>query len=293
MSSGIFIRVNETRKSYGIPEEHYRNSNFVLSAFIKNGVTHDPVPKEEKETVYNTLVRGSSYKDIDNFDDKIEEYLTNLSQVVPYDNTGLELRVDRDEEGGVKMRKGFPYDYLLWHLCTQSPNCASDKEEAKTNPERFLFYIHDTGAEFNREAQKVSTKDAAFELYLELKKEHNPDKIKTLCFALGIDVTQYTDVESRLIAIREFIQTGEGAERLINESNDEDLNLKAMIYKLSAAKKDKVFFDEDGSVFYDKHRLGSDIESAIRYIKAPERSDILRSLKGLEREIDKNSTIEA
>lgn len=139
-----------------------------------------------------------------NFRAKVAEYFASIKTVIPYGKgKSLEIGLEKSNKEPLS-QDNQPldvYDYITYRHAIAHPLVAATKQEADRNMLK-QFYIFDPQAAEDREVKENTSKDAALEQYLLIKK--TPEKVDMLLTLLLQDPRTFTGKNADALKIEKL-----------------------------------------------------------------------------------------
>lgn len=226
-----------------------------------------PVPSTDKE-----------------FRSVVQKFYIDINTKVPY-NKGVELEIglltDNTQPVAPNNLPISLMDYLRYRHAIKHPEVALSKELAEGNS-LIQYYIFDASEAIKKQAKKADEKDAAFQLYLDIK----PDvrKVEMMLTLLGIDPREYSGedrVAEMVAALRSKSETD--PDNFIKTYKDNDLEIHYWIKTMlnTGVLKNigpKYVVAETNKI------IGNTLEETTFYFKDEANSDMITGLKAMNQE---------
>lgn len=261
MSQKIFIKRRVINSH--IDKSVYNGTITSIGAtFDKSGKTNTGLTYEEEKKLMPRILGIT--KENTEFDRKVQEYFTNLTIRVVWDEPyPLEIGLDKD---------GDPLnvtDYVKYKFALANTNeVASSKKDAIGNKR---FYIEDPSMEIDKKYDLLKLKKEAFKEFYKL--QDNQEKLNMIMSVLGIDIRNITDKEKDL-KIEDYIN--DNPQKFIDVVSDKNLEIKSFIENCITAQ----VITKIGNTYLDGDiELGKSFDEAVMFLKDKKNSDVFVKLK--------------
>jgi hypothetical protein len=219
-------------------------------------------------------------KDDKEFRKKVTEFYNEISTDVPF-GTGVTLEVGLEEDNaGQISEKNMPIklmDYLRYRHAQNHPKVAATKELADGN-QLVDYYIFDKDNVQAKNTKKVKERDAAMQIYLEVKNEESQvDQMLTL---LGVDPREYATAKDKANLKTEKLRELADADpsKFVEAHSSGDLEIRAWITNMVTVgvlkKIGQKYMDGETNEI-----IGNSLEETIFFFKDEEKSGEITVLK--------------
>ena len=133
----------------------------------------------------------------------VTEYFANLdTKILPDTGTVLEIGLEKDNDKPLSRDTKNPEnsnmplnisDFVRYRVAKGHPFMAQNREEAEGNPNK-QYYIFDKSATQKKNTSKIKERDAAMQIYLQIKGDEN--KVDSMLTLFGTDPREYSGVNA-------------------------------------------------------------------------------------------------
>lgn len=263
-------------------EGYYQNSKISVGSYFEKKtskkVASGLTVQEEKILLPEQLRISADDRD---FHKTVNDFYCEMDTAIdPLTGTSLEIGLELDNDSPVTA-KNFPIslmDYLRYRHVKGHPYMAQNKEEAESNTQK-QYYIFDKVDSHKKVAEVTKEKDAAMQLYLQLKKD--PKKVDMMLTLLGQDPRNFTGktaTDDKIEALRKIATDDATATKFVTTYNEEDLEVQYQIETMIRTGIIKKIHNKYYDAETDKE-MGASLEETIFFFREPANSEKVVMLK--------------
>lgn len=225
------------------------------------------------------------------FRKKVSSFYLEIDTQIPH-QTGKTLEIGLEVSNTSPISdKNFPInlmDFLRYRHILNHPMVAKTKEEADSNSSK-EYYIFDKSDVIKKNTLKTTEKDAAMQIYLEIKNEEK--KVDDMLIVLGTDPREFTGNDASTLKLEELRKKAEEEPgTFVALYQESDLDVRAWI----KAMTNTGVFTMIGPKYLDgetKKLIGNTTEEVIYFFKDEENSEVVSMLKARLQEASKKPVI--
>lgn len=207
------------------------------------------------------------------FRKKVSTFYTEIDTQIPHGGgRQLEIGLELDNDKTLS-EKNFPInlmDYLRYRHLIRHPHVANTKEEADGNALK-EFYIFDKTSVVKKNAKKTDEKDAAIQIYLQIKAD--PNKVDAMLTILEIDPREFVGADAPTLKQEELRSQSENRpEDFVRLYKEADIDIRYWLKTMLNTDVLKLI----GSKYLDGETnklVANNLEEAIFYFKDEENSE--------------------